>query len=1025
MKTMNPFRTISRQEFAILLVSLVLSSIMATAQSPYIRHYSTDDGLPSNFVYHVYQDSRNFIWFATDAGVARYDGSRFDYFTKSNGLSSNNVIKIKEDSRGRIWFFNLNASLNYLYHDSIHNEKNTPFLDSLKSKDFFRDFYEDENKTIYFYYNFYREIYSLDSQNTIIKYTYPSVTVHASPGKIPAEGMVIRYMKKSNTGEFYLWTIAGLYQLKNLADKPILVSDTFTYKGIYQVSQKDTWMITRVLKTETEESPWVIRKYTDGFIPDPTSAPLISKSFLINSIWEASDGILWISTYDKGVLCFRNGKLIRHFDIREGQTGIQDHENNIWVSSLKEGVYKISPYIHQHTHYENSLFQGIGILALDDHLENGIWCTNGRTVFLLRDNELYTTDFQNMRSSFNQLLHTKRNTLIVSEENAYPYALKGISLDHSARKIRFLKSDLYPVPLKKMISNQSKDKVSANSTYVFYLLDPADPFRHAEQVYLGERIYNIMYNTKNELLINAKRNYLYQNDSLVIFDELSRFDNKIITDHLILNDSVELLNIEGDSLFLLCHKKLFNLTAGFDYRDDLQIRNIAYHAPMLFLATNQHIFICEHPLNILSADTVPFQPVDLQFRNIHDILFDDDRLYVASDDGLSAIPYPGICDIVTQSPVPYFRSIQINDRDYTRNHTGIVLRGRNRVQIQLGSINYSFSPAIYSYMLEGADKQWSTGQGTDLLYQNLPVGDYTFRMRVRKTSSDWSEPVEFAFHVRPTFWRHPLFLVAVMILLGGLLSLRIIIRKNAQIRRRELDHQMVILEQKALQSIMNPHFIFNVLGSIQNFLLQNKSAEAGTYLLKFARLIRQNITTINSPMVRLIDEMERLRNYLDLERLRMGNKFDYLIQKEDTVQEALMRIPSMIIQPYVENAVWHGLSSLTELGRIEILFRLIKPDLLQITVRDNGIGMKRSSGHLSNSESHLRMGMAMTRRRLEIIGRKYNVESSVTISEAYPGNPNPGTLVVIIVPVSYAGEKGTREKSGFNDTLSGEGGIVN
>ncbi|GEM_PF-5133305 len=767
MKTLSAFLKISKQEFTILFVLLVLFSIGGTAQSPYIQHYTTTEGLPSNVVYHVYQDSRKFIWFATDAGVARFDGSRFDYFTKKDGLSSNDVIKIKEDSRGRIWFFNLNASLNYLYNDSLYNEKNTPFLDSLRSKDFFRDFYEDENKTIYFYYNFQPEIYSLDSQNIITKYTYPGVTVYIKPGNIPREGMVIRYMKKSNTGEFYLWTIAGLYTLKNLADQPILVTDTFNYKNIYQGSQQNTWVITGELHTETEQNPWVIRKFLDGFIPDPATTPLISRSFLIMCIWETSDGILWISTYDKGILCFRNGNFIRHIDIREGQAGIQDHENNIWVTSLKDGVYKISPYVNQHTHHENSLFQDMGILTLDDHPENGIWCTNGRTVFLLQDNELYTTDFQNIRSSFNQLLHTKMNTLIVGEKNAYQYALRGISLDPASRKINYLESDLYPSPMKEIIANHSKDKVSAYTTYSIIFLDPLDPFHQVQQVYLGERIYNTMYNTNDELLVNAKRNYLYRNDSLIVYDELSCFENKIITDHLILNDTVELLNIEGDSLFLFYQKKLFNLTKGFGHTAELQIRNMAYHHPNLFLTTNQQIFTCENPLNILTGDTVHIQPLDLKFRNIHDILIDDDRLWVASDDGLTAIPCSGIQDIITQPPLPYFRSIQINDRDLTHDYSRIVLRGRSRIQIQPGSINYSYSPAIYSYMLEGADKQWSSGQETDLLYQNLPVGDYTFRMRVRKTSSDWSEPVEFAFHVRPTFWRHPLFLLAVVILLGG------------------------------------------------------------------------------------------------------------------------------------------------------------------------------------------------------------------------------------------------------------------
>ncbi|HRZ20610.1 MAG TPA: hypothetical protein P5184_03015 [Bacteroidales bacterium] len=148
----------------------------------------------------------------------------------------------------------------------------------------------------------------------------------------------------------------------------------------------------------------------------------------------------------------------------------------------------------------------------------------------------------------------------------------------------------------------------------------------------------------------------------------------------------------------------------------------------------------------------------------------------------------------------------------------------------------------------------------------------------------------------------------------------------------------------------------------------------------------------------------------------MGNKFDYVIEKDETVGELRMRIPSMIIQPYAENAVWHGLSSLKEMGRISILFRLLKPNVLQITVEDNGIGMKRAATYTSNSEAHLRMGMAMTLKRLEIIGRKYRIETSVSIAEALPGTFNPGTRVVIVVPVWFS-------KEGSQEIAAGSGEV--
>ena len=199
--------------------------------------------------------------------------------------------------------------------------------------------------------------------------------------------------------------------------------------------------------------------------------------------------------------------------------------------------------------------------------------------------------------------------------------------------------------------------------------------------------------------------------------------------------------------------------------------------------------------------------------------------------------------------------------------------------------------------------------------------------------------------------------------------------------------------------MMNPHFIFNALSSIQSYLLRNKPGEAGLYLSQFARLIRQNLSAINSAMINLEKEIDRLKNYMDLERLRMEDKFEYTIEFEEGIEEEELMIPSMIIQPFVENAVWHGISTLEEKGLIRISFAMRHPKALKITIEDNGIGIKQSSMFVSKSGTHLMTGSEMTRKRLENIGKKMNIVTSVEFSEAFPGNPNPGTRVVIVVPV--------------------------
>ena len=405
-------------------------------------------------------------------------------------------------------------------------------------------------------------------------------------------------------------------------------------------------------------------------------------------------------------------------------------------------------------------------------------------------------------------------------------------------------------------------------------------------------------------------------------------------------------------------------------------------------------------MDLLAGKPVSMKLVDVNFRNIHKILTYNDSLYIASDDGLTIIPEALIDKIVINKPVPYIQSILANDKETDFSEKNLVLKGRNSLKFIFSNINYSSTSVIYSYKLDGADPGWSAGTGNIVAYKNLPFGDYVFRLRVCKPNSDWSETLNIMIQIKPRFWQHPAFILFVIFLGLAVISLVIFRIVNSKIKQRETDHQLILFEQKALQAMMNPHFIFNTLGSIQNYLLQNKSDEAGLYLSQFARLIRLNISSINSPLISLEEEVNRLRIYLDLEQFRMENKFEYQIEFGKGMEEDEVYFPSMLIQPFVENSVWHGISPLDGKGLIRISFSFLSSNALNIIVEDNGIGIKQSARYSSKSEDHLHLTMDVVRKRLEIIGKKMKVKTSLDISEAFPGNLNPGTKVSLIVPFS-------------------------
>ena len=384
----------------------LLANLNLPAQNPYIQHYTTYDGLPTNTIYYIYQDSKKFIWFATDAGVVRYDGTTFTNYGKKDGLSSNEIIRIKEDSFGRIWFFNLNSRLNFFYQNKIYNENNAPYLDSIKNRKFFIDFYEDKDHEIYFY-NTWLEIFSLDMRNQVKKYRLDEKNIRdQTNGKSNGE-LLIRYLCKNSKGELILWTHGEIFKLNTSFKNPIKISDLGIIWQVYP-SRNNSFYISAYNKGVIKVNEQY--KIEDVFMPFKMPDNYTG----IKSILEDTGGFLWIVTFDKGVFCIRNNQIVRHIDIKEGQAIIQDNENNIWISSMNDGVYKISPYLDAHRHYENSLFQNRRITALDAKHGMGLWFTNGKLVYLLKNNNLYTLNYQSENYPITQVLQLKNNTLIIS-----------------------------------------------------------------------------------------------------------------------------------------------------------------------------------------------------------------------------------------------------------------------------------------------------------------------------------------------------------------------------------------------------------------------------------------------------------------------------------------------------------------------------------------------------------------------------------------------------------------------------------
>jgi LytS/YehU family sensor histidine kinase len=223
-----------------------------------------------------------------------------------------------------------------------------------------------------------------------------------------------------------------------------------------------------------------------------------------------------------------------------------------------------------------------------------------------------------------------------------------------------------------------------------------------------------------------------------------------------------------------------------------------------------------------------------------------------------------------------------------------------------------------------------------------------------------------------------------------------------QAENMTLKQRSAELEMQALRSQMNPHFIFNSLNSINRFILQNNKTQASEYLTKFSKLIRLILQNSQAELIPLESELESLELYLDLEALRFDYKFSYKISVPKDMDISALKVPPLIIQPYAENAIWHGLMHKEEKGQLDIEIRQENDDIY-FKITDDGIGRNQAAAKTDRSATrHKPMGMRITADRIAMMQRADSKEPAIGINDLKgTDGSDAGTEVIIKLPVTY------------------------
>ncbi|WP_211999931.1 sensor histidine kinase [Chitinophaga sp. HK235] len=377
----------------------------------------------------------------------------------------------------------------------------------------------------------------------------------------------------------------------------------------------------------------------------------------------------------------------------------------------------------------------------------------------------------------------------------------------------------------------------------------------------------------------------------------------------------------------------------------------------------------------------------------HFVVFEPDKLEVA--------PPPPDVTIVNMKALDSTVLIEEARRDgkpVELNHR------QNFIGVEFKSLLYHHEKIRYYYQLEGLDENWVSAESILVAkYTNLAPGHYTFRVRAVNTAGTFSRHIsELKIFIRPAFWQTSWFrllcLLTAIALVYLYFKLRITSVKKEARERAAIQQQMAQLEMKALRAQMNPHFIFNALNSIQTFMMKSETEQALSYLARFARLIRNVLDNSQLNNIPVSKEVNMLTNYLELEKLRFTDQFEYQFIIDPTLELDLVEIPTMILQPFVENAIWHGILHTRTKGKITITFSR-KEDRVLCSVEDNGVGREKSAALRKMEKQHYSRGLQITRDRLQLYNSRFNVDASFDIEDLTDEAGNPtGTRVNICFP---------------------------
>lgn len=959
-----PIRSYNKRVLQLLFTVCCLVAATAFTQEPYLKNYTVSDGLPSNECYDLIQDHEGFIWIGTDRGLARFDGADFRCYSGREGLPDNLVTGLFVDRSNNLWCHIHRKGFCMVSDSGIV----TPdyLLNLGPDANLLEDFIELEDGIKAF------SVFSSENPSFSFLLVSPDGEI-SKQLDYQDSSHVISALRSGHSAAFAYhrgWNALSL-----------------TFVDGSKENKYDIKQSPQVLDIILDRHGNLIVALDSSVYALDTKMSFNVEDIVLNSMLVDSRNGLWVGCANFGVYyfpdCNLNQKPERFLTDKSVTSVIEDRDKGIWFSTHEQGIFYMP-------------FRGVETLALPSE----------------------STDQRVIRSTAtDSTIWVASRTGVVNR--VLPFGDSIIAPIRRYRYVFHLRNDEggveAAVDSKATVFDPEYVKEHAAYYTSLSIGDDSVLYGGSSKVsieYKGELVKElILWSTTNRILAIKQVNpkclwlgtdkglYKLQDTQAIAIDIGAELNGQRVED-IFPDEQRTFVAISGFGVLVISESDT-TLIGTKEGLPSNYVNHFKLHNGKLWMSTTRgiaYILLNSITLEVHRPDIV------LPFASVNSLEILGDSIWAMTDGGIGILPFSQL-SINRTAPALYIKELRVNGIPWQDRFQEFSYE-QNNLEIRYGAVCFADRKGVdFQYRVrESVDTQWNSTADASISLLQLSPGRYTVALRANHFSTGPGPIQTVSFVILPPWWMRWYVLLAaaafILLLIGGFARYRIQNAKKAVAFQQEISE----LEHRALRAQMNPHFIYNALNAILKFIVQRDQTASISYLNSFSRLIRNVFDNSGQPFVPMEKDLETIQLYVELEAARYPERFTFSMDIDPSVRK--LKIPPMIVQPFIENALLHGVLPNAEPGTVKLRMKRGEK-AIEVMIEDNGVGIlqsekikQRKSRFLARESSkRVSSGMEVTKSRLVKLSDNYGIEfvfSAIDKSEA--NEPQSGTVITFNLP---------------------------